>query len=1341
MAQVQCYLVVLVVVTLTVRSKGNAASLVWVVPDPLQCQQESSDSCRTLAELQNQSSNPVMQSGTTWVFLPGTHAAQSAVTAFVNASNIALQCGSSGQERDCVISCPPNCVFTFVNCTNVTVQGLHVTNSSSSSSSSTPRINCSRRLGFSNSSHFYCPSTRAWVLERVENANISELHFSGSGQLAVLAPRGRIEVSGCRFTRFPSADSLLESHSMTSPVAVHVMGPPLDSGMLTVHIHNCSFERLRFFPRNRSRDRKQFTQHAIKVTVHSEVEASLTLAVTVANCVFLRGPAVDVNVTDGPRTDFRMRDCFLDGEVTCLNDSCQGFPLLHSPGVRVQVTTGVAPCNHSVYQSRLHVNISGTMFTRLASYEGTGVHVVFSSASRPGADPCCQHAEVALHGNTFCNNWGLRYGSVVYAKHVSSGRSCPTLSTKRPAFIMDGNIIHNNVAESARCNEFEMLSYSPGHSLYVSQQRRLQDCQPNDHGQGAVFLKGLQGALSASYQNNSVCNNTARGVFLDTSQLVIWGPNYVINNSALFGGGLYFHHQSQLVFTANSSLKVSDNRATFSGGGMYVSDDCYKPAYANATCRCFFELLSDDDSNSTSTLQFTHTRVLASGNTAHTSGNLIYVSTLGQCIQNETHSNMDSINLFRKLFNLTAGVLDMQNVSSFPQQICLCDSSGGPANCSLSAMDRVKVYPGQKLKLHMQVLGDQNITLQTQIAVHAAKDGSHTSLREFPPLFYSQILQQGCNSVLLPLWQDSAQQPGNYTLLFAVPHHPNALTRSLNSFLIANLTVQLLHDCPPGFYLSIEDNQASCKCQGILDEKKISCDLGSASLSSPMDGVSFAIPRNYWLGQDHNGHTYFSERCPPAFCNNTEEQNWVWPARDSRQCLHGREGLLCGNCPKGQSVVFGSPHCSKCTNYSLLLIIGFAVLGPALIGFLCFFNFTVSTRSINGLFFYISVVSINIDLFPIFSNTFASSVVSVLNLDIGFDCFYDGMTIKDRTLLSFAFPLYLLLLVVLLIAVSRCVPMHKVNKRIGPRITPVLATVIFLSHTKLFNAVVKSLLNTHIWDISNGQCSKVWQFDGTLPYFRDEHLVLAAIALLILGGLLLPVTVVAVAGDLLRRCIHNRWYMNFLDTFHGSFRFKLGFWIGLRLVLRMILLTLKVTVSPQMVQLVTVCIVLTLAVVQSVLKPFRHLRLESFTHPRLERWCTEEAGRTIANTLDISFLVNLVALFVCLSYEQRYGEVFLSLSLLVVLLQLLLILLYHLVEYSPLGRPVLRCLNRVAQLCKSKRQEEEGEGSVLVDNDVASRISQLPLVLDANECTDESYESSFGSTVASTGGMEGKPPI
>lgn len=1315
MARTQPSLIVLAAL-FTAWSTGSSAAQVLVVPDRSKCEQEGNGTCVTLTELQNQTFS---ESGTTWVFSAGTHVARSAVTAFVNASNIALQCGESGQEKDCVISCPPDCVFTFLNCTNVTVQHLSVTIRDADDSRSP--VKCFRKLHFSNSSHFYCPSTRAWVLERVENAKIRGLHFRRSGQLALLAPRGKVEVEGCSFTGFKPTATILESHSMTSPVAVHVMGPPPYRGALTVNICNCSFERIHYFPEKR--DGKQFSQHAIKVTVHKTVDTSSTLALTVANCDFLRSPAVDVNVTDKQRTTVKISNCTLKGEANCSHGNCQDFHQLQASGVRVTVTTGWATCNVSSPQPRVHVSISGNEFTHLASYEGTGVLVQLFSASNCRGDPCCQHAAVVMHNNSFHHNWGLWYGSMVHAKHTSSGRSCLTFSTTRPALLLDGNVINSNLAELARCQEYEILDYSTGHSFYISQQKRLQGCEPNDHGQGAVYLEGFQGVHFASYHNNSVYNNTARGVFLDSTQLTIWGPNHIVNNSASFGGGLYLHHQSQLLFTENSSLNISGNRATFSGGGIYVSDDCYKPDhYANSTCRCFFELLTET-SNTLSTFS---PRVFASGNTAHTSGNVVYVSTMGQCNQSAPHSNMDSLSMFQNLFSPPIE-LKMKQVASFPQQVCLCNNL--VPDCSLSAMNTVQVYPGQNLSLRVLVRGDLNITLQTQIAVHAAKNEPYTSLREFPPLVHSQILQAGCNSMLLPL--HSAQpQPGNYTLLFVVPHHPDVLTRSRNSFLIANLSVQLLHDCPPGFYLS---NHTTCVCRESLESVGIDCSLGAASVSNVMESVSFTIPYNYWLGQD-GGQLYYSTRCTPLFCNNSEQHNEVQLFGDSHQCLHNREGLLCGNCPKGESAVLGSPKCKECSNYYLLLLLVDAALGPLLIGVLCFLNLTVSTRSINGLLFYISVVSINIDLFPVFSNNFPNYIVSALNLDGGFNmCLYDRMTIKDRTAISFAFPLYLLVLVAVLMAASRCIPMHKVNKLIGPRITPVLATVIFLSYTRLFNAVLKSLLFTHVCDGNTGKPKLVWQFDGKLSYFSTDHLVLAVIALVTLCGLLLPITVIAVAGDLFRRCIRNRWYMNFLDTFHGSFRFRLGFWIGLRLVVRMLLLTLKVsTVPPEIVQLVTVCIVLTLAVVQSVLKPFRHLRLDRFTHPRLERWCTEEAGRTIANTLDISFLVNLLALFVCLSYAPNHGEVFLTLSLVVVLLQLLVILLYHLLEYSPLGPPILQCYDRTANWFKKRFEEKEEEGSFLTENDMATRVSQLPLVLDPNECTDESYESSLGSPLAST---------
>ena len=61
--------------------------------------------------------------------------------------------------------------------------------------------------------------------------NITYLHFSNSGQLMVLAPRAR-----CCFTNFLPTATLLESHSMTSLVTVHIMGSPLDRDSNSDHL-------------------------------------------------------------------------------------------------------------------------------------------------------------------------------------------------------------------------------------------------------------------------------------------------------------------------------------------------------------------------------------------------------------------------------------------------------------------------------------------------------------------------------------------------------------------------------------------------------------------------------------------------------------------------------------------------------------------------------------------------------------------------------------------------------------------------------------------------------------------------------------------------------------------------------------------------------------------------------------------------------------------------------------------------------------------------------------------------------------------------------------------------
>ena len=185
--------------------------------------------------------------------------------------------------------------------------------------------------------------------------------------------------------------------------------------------------------------------------------------------------------------------------------------------------------------------------------------------------------------------------------------------------------------------------------------------------------------------------------------------------------------------------------------------------------------------------------------------------------------------------------------------------------------------------------------------------------------------------------------------------------------------------------------------------------------------------------------------------------------------------------------------------------------------------------------------------------------------------------------------------------------------------------------------------------------------------------------------------------------------------------------------MRIVLLLLKVTVKPEVVWLVTACFSLSLAAVQSLLKPFRHLRFDQFTHRLVDKWCSsEENGKTVANYLDISFLVNLTALFLCISYLPDSAEVFISLSLCVALIELLLILAYHLVEYSPLGPPLLTAttmaVERIGTFCQ-RLTHTEAQQCEPADN---RQLLGLPLVLRAADCNDEDYESPTETTERET---------
>ena len=1365
-------------VILTHALSVAAWSTVWVAPKQEECQ--GRHPCGTFHDWLSLSKprmdritvNDISESNTTWIFLPGIHNFPAVDIIRIQAvSNIVL----TGDEpcmrnkAQCTIKCTAYlCIFLFIDSQNITVQylkllynqgnrfpysslqawdGVQALDAPSNVSSSCTDLEYS---GLAEKTFYalchqlpvYVRIT-CWMFVFTRNVYIHSLQLVGyDNHVTFYNAMGQCEVSRCHFVQLPLIYSPKRFQLFRHRLAIIFPYQPATEDT-DVLVSGCTFELEHYFPDSNSLGfiQELFTYHAISVIIRqlnggkictTPSYPILKVKVTVDNCTFLRTSGVDVAVSDSQCLPVTVQ------LTNLLVDGLAGWSSLHTwesipeglegSGVNIHMMSPHilkmqnAFHSHSFTVSR--VTVSGSRFQNLTGINGIGVYL--KTAYHVLNDVCNCTMQIVIEKNIFTDNWGLPYGSIIHAVRTwQNGSSivadCGQRPYTHPALLLKDNSIAHNRADFSTCLNFNIVPHEHG-LIYARRWHTVQQCNDWDPNTGVIHLSGYSGSYFIALVDNSICNNTAMGISIKDSQVLFYGSNTLAHNYAPYGGGIIISGRSQMILMNGTQLHLLRNTAAFTGGGIFVShfksqlksllDEHVPPDF------CFYDLVNTNGqpSRNITSSAYLNVTVTMSDNSATTSGNSLFTTGMKACSNLGILQNaFDDFEVFRTVFHLPS-YTDEREVSSLPVKICSCHPSGH-VNCSLAEVPSIQVFPGQSLDLWLMIVGEANIVLSGDLNLFISS-ASYRNYRPIEmrgtfPLKYNERLTNECNKLIIKGESMAKITAGDYFIFFSLPALDNTPfeARKLNFLSSMNLTV--LDYCPNGYTMAKRKTTPLCECHSLLQDNHITCHFTT---------LSFSLPLRYWIGAGtDNTSLLFSDSCLPSYCRDTYTSKEVFLSNLTQQCLHGRVGTLCGECPEGQSVVLGSYNCKECSNYGILVAVVYLVAGPLVIVFICVFNWTVSARSINGLLLYLNIISINSDLL-LHSNSFPFVVISWLNFRVGIEmCLFDGMDEFAKTILSFAFPLYLISLVVLIVMVSKCINMHRINKLIGPRITPVLATVILLSYTMLFDSVLKSLLFAQLCSSTDGACTPVWLLDGSLKYFSStKHIILACLALVILFGLLIPITLIAVIGDLFRRCISNRWYMNFLDTFHSSYRFRWGFWIGLRLVMRIVLLLLKVTVKPEVVWLVTACFSLSLAAVQSLLKPFRHLRFDQFTHRLVNEWCSsEENGKTVTNYLDISFLVNLTALFVSISYLPDSAEVFISLSLCVALIELLLILAYHLVEYSPLGPPLLtattRAVERIGTFCQRQRHTEEQQCEP-ADN---RQLLGLPLVLRAADCNDE----------------------
>ena len=600
-----------------------------------------------------------------------------------------------------------------------------------------------------------------------------------------------------------------------------------------------------------------------------------------------------------------------------------------------------------------------------------------------------------------------------------------------------------------------------------------------------------------------------------------------------------------LNFTRNSST-IANNKSPTNGGGMWLSKSTVlksdtKVYFFNNTARGFGGAVFVDEvtfiNNDIFFVTFSQFMPIFENNSALIAGDNVYNGMY--------HFNAGDHNTFINEINCSSN-WDLARfpkplssyVTSSPLGVCVCDNDS-IVNCNNRSFESV-LYPGQSITLSLVTVGICGGISPSVLVT------SNTSSVEIVHMDSSQETERMCKAFTYTITQQ-------YPIISKESIHFGIKTTIANIGLKgAAVEVNVsFRQCPRGLHII----SGACHCDSIIGGVNgTHCDINMMPCPISRSG-------NIWLYYSKKYDCVIAHRtCPFDYCN-TSTVNLNLNESDL-QCTNGRSGILCGGCQPGLSLTLGSNKCEQCSNKYISLVVAFFLAGLALVIFLLVSNLTVSVGSINGLLFYANVIKLNeAVLFPNgVSIPVLSQFIAWLNLDLGIQtCFFNGLDGYWKTWLQFAFPLYIWLLIGGVII--GCYYSGRLARLCGNNAVPVLATLIFMSYTKLLRVITNILMLAVI------RCKDthwlVWSVDGNIGYLSSKHIPLFVIAMVFVF-LGLVYTVLVFSAQWLQRYSGKCFKSSrdpvvklkpFIDAYTGPYKDKYRYWTGLLLIVRLLMTT------------------------------------------------------------------------------------------------------------------------------------------------------------------------------------------
>ena len=236
--------------------------------------------------------------------------------------------------------------------------------------------------------------------------------------------------------------------------------------------------------------------------------------------------------------------------------------------------------------------------------------------------------------------------------------------------------------------------------------------------------------------------------------------------------------------------------------------------------------------------------------------------------------------------------------------------------------------------------------------------------------------------------------------------------------------------------------------------------------------------------------------------------------------------MVCGECLDNHSLMLGTSHCEKCSDYNIFLLAAFSFAGVALVVLLLVLRLTVASGTLSGLIIYSNIFYINslkrrVDACYGQQIEFTFVFLAWINLDFGIEsCLYDGIDTYQNTWLQFLFPLYIWVLVILASRYS-----FWVTRKLGSNPVAVLATLLLLSYNKILHNIITidpptELLYYSTTSETNTTATSHWKwlYDGNVSFL---------------------------AGNLKIFSWVNRPLLKyFLDSYHAPYQNRHRYWTG-----------------------------------------------------------------------------------------------------------------------------------------------------------------------------------------------------